>query len=240
MMRQRGVAKGHLWHVTAAAVLLALLFALAGCHESDIEESLGRQSARNIESTFGVVEDPLLADWTTDLGRQVVEVSERRSIPYEFRLLDTDMVNAFAAPYGHVYFTRGLMDFADREDQLAFVMGHEVGHVVARHAMSDLKKRFWLTVLFNVWNTKKYADLKQATGIFAVFGLLRYSRKHEYEADRFGMEYAFATGYDGVRVRYRVRPGGRRRVLPASPGGGRQGVEPGRLLHDSPADFSSD
>lgn len=196
MMRQRGVAKSSLWHVTAAAVLLALLLALAGCRESDIEESLGRQSARNIESTFGVVEAPLLADWTTDIGRRVVEVSARSNIPYEFRVLDTDMVNAFAAPYGHVYFTRGLMDFVDREDEIVFVMGHEVGHIVARHAMSGLKKRFWLTVLFNVWNTKKYADLKQATGIFAVFGLLRYSRKHEYEADRFGMEYSFATGYD--------------------------------------------
>lgn len=193
-----GVAGRHVWRALAAVTFVALVLASAGCREADIEESLGRSSAREIESSYGVVEDPLLAGWTTDLGEQVVHVCGRPNIPYEFKVLDTDMVNAFAAPYGHVYFTRGILDFVDREDELAFVMSHEVGHVVAHHAMSGLKKQFWLSVLFSAWNTRKYATLKTGTGIFATFGLLRYSRENEYEADRFGIEYALAEGYDPV------------------------------------------
>jgi predicted Zn-dependent protease len=197
-MRAYGVANRRRFALAGIAAILASVAAIAGCHESDIEETLGRSTARNIESTFGVVKDPLVADWTTSLGQQVVEVSTRNNIPYEFKVLDTDMVNAFAAPYGYVYFTRGILDFVDREDELAFVMGHEVGHIVGRHSIAGLKRQFWMSVLFSLWNTKKYDDLKNVAGLVAVFGLLRYDRKQEYEADRYGIEYALAAGYDPI------------------------------------------
>ena len=105
-------------------VMLALLAGLAGsflsgCDEDDVEKMLGSQTAASIEHSYGVNHDPLLCDWLEDMGQTLVGFSTRQQIPYTFRILETDMVNAFAGPWGHVYVTEGLLDFAENEDEIA-------------------------------------------------------------------------------------------------------------------------
>ncbi|MBU0610343.1 MAG: hypothetical protein KKI08_20850, partial [Armatimonadetes bacterium] len=89
----------------APPVLLALLAValLAGCNQDDIERNLGQQTSVAIEKEFGLNQDPVLAAWIATLGHSLVGQSARQNIPYHFRVIDTDMVNAFAAPWGYVY-----------------------------------------------------------------------------------------------------------------------------------------
>jgi len=181
----------------APLVLLALLAValLAGCNQDDIERNLGQQTSVAIEKEFGLNQDPVLAAWIDTLGHSLVGQSARQNIPYHFRVIDTDMVNAFAAPWGYVYVTQGMLRFAQSEDELAFIIGHEVGHVVHRDAISSFKK----TILFNIGLAllgTQSKTLGQIGGIGAGLLMLSYSRDDEREADVAGSTFAYAAGYD--------------------------------------------
>ena len=184
--------------VVVIAVLAALLGALlSGCDEDDVERMLGGQTAASIEHSYGVNRDPLLSGWLDDMGQGLVGFSTRQQIPYSFRILETDMVNAFAGPWGHVYVTEGLLDFAENEDQIAGVVGHEIGHVVNRDIMKSFKK----SILFGI-GVGMIGKQSQTMGDIAGIGLgllsLRYSRKDEYGADDKGRELSYGGGYNPI------------------------------------------
>ncbi len=190
--RHAGVAVKLLAAVVAA---VGLLLAGAGCREDDVEEVLGQASVASIESAYDVDGDPLINEWITQVGNSVVSHSRRQSIPYEFKVIETDMVNAFAAPYGHIYVTRGFLDFAETEDEVWVVMGHEVGHVVARDSIHSLKRSLLWGLLVQLIGGES-----RTAGDIAGIGLgllsLRYSRVDEYEADDSGTMLAYRAGYD--------------------------------------------
>lgn len=182
-------------NLLVGAALLALMVAGTGCDEGDVEEVLGDMSAASIESAYEVDRDPLINDWLTTRGHTIVSHTRRQNIPYQFSAIKTDLVNAFAAPYGHVYVTSGFLDFAETEDEVGMVLAHEVGHIVNRDSIHQFKK----SVLFGVL-AQVISGESRTAGEIAGIGLgllsLQYSRDDEYSADDAGTQYSYAVGWD--------------------------------------------
>jgi predicted Zn-dependent protease len=122
---------------------------------------------------------------------------ERKDLTWHFAVLDTDEVNAFAAPGGYVYVTRGLLDMVETEDELAGVVAHEMGHVDCKHSVRQAEKAGLLTLLVAGLGlnkkTRKYAPY---AAIASYFANLKFSRSDEYEADECAVKYSYAAGYD--------------------------------------------
>ncbi len=179
-----------------AAMLVVFLPVLlsTGCDDK-IERQLGKMSASSIEREYRVVDDPLLAEWVDLAGHTMLGYTTRQSIPYEFKVIETDMVNAFAAPYGHIYVTTGLLDFADSEDEIWGVVGHEIGHVVHRHSMSQAKRSFLYNIGLMILGGSN-ETMAEIAGLGLGLLSLRYSRDNEYEADDMGRRLSFAANYD--------------------------------------------
>ncbi|MGD9496967.1 MAG: M48 family metalloprotease [Armatimonadota bacterium] len=179
--------------VLAAAVTLMLMG--AGCGEEDVEQALGQATVASIESGYDIDGDPLINQWVSLAGQTLVSHSRRQSIPYRFQVIETDMVNAFAVPYGHIYVTQGLLDFAQTEDEVWVVLGHEIGHVVARHSIHSLKRSLLWGILTQIIRGESQT-LGDVVGIGLGLLSLRYSRVDEYEADDAGTLLAYRAGYD--------------------------------------------
>ncbi len=178
----------------AAVCVLVVVVLVSGC-EDKIERTIGSMSAQSVESTYKVVDDPLLSDWVSLTGHTLLGYVPRQNIPYEFKVIETDMVNAFAAPYGHVYVTTGLLRFANSEDEIWGVMGHEIGHVAKRHGMHAIKRGFWYNLGLMILGGQNEA-LADIAGVGLGLLSLRYSRDNEYEADDMGRTLSYAAGYD--------------------------------------------
>ena len=151
---------------------------------------------------MGVYDDPELQRYVNDIGQQLARVSHRPNLPWTFTVVDSPAINAFALPGGYIYLTRGILAYLDDESELAGVLGHEIGHVTARHAAQAYTRQaqagIALTVLsIFVPGTAPFADLG-ATGLSVLF--LRHGREAELEADRLGVEYGSGAGYDPAGV----------------------------------------
>lgn len=170
------------------------------------EVRLGRNAAPGVEKEFGgIYEDWEAASYVEEVGYRLVAVCHRPHLQYRFRILNTDVPNAFALPGGYVYITRGLLIRLTSEAQLAGVLGHEIGHVCARHTASRISKAIGITLLMQA--AIIYADIRDlhpaeilALAIVGnvVAGLLMngFSRVDEYESDSLGAEYAYRAGYN--------------------------------------------
>lgn len=165
------------------------------------EVERGREADRQIEAEFGFYEDDALAAYVDRIGQAVAAVSERPQLPWQFRVLDSPAVNAFAIPGGFVYVTRGLLAHMNSEAELAGVLGHEVGHITGKHAEARQRRSLFgtLGLLGLSILAPEAADFALRTGIAQnVLGLvlLKYSRDQELDADERGIGYATAAGYD--------------------------------------------
>jgi tetratricopeptide (TPR) repeat protein len=182
--------------VVAVAAVLCLALGCKVDLNDEIEQLLGSMSAKSLEAEYAVDEDPLMNAYITRMGKSLVAVSGRPNLPYSFKVLDTDQVNAMAAPYGHLYVFKGLLDLVDTEDELAAVLGHEVTHVVARHSLKSFKESLLFDLVLSSFKNKKYNDAKTVLAIGNLFRELRYSRVHEHEADYHGAHDAILARYD--------------------------------------------
>lgn len=176
---------------------------------------MGKKADKQIQNQYGVYEDKELQKYVDKVAQKVLAEShirrpdtpkKFRTTEFEFRVLDSPVINAFALPGGYVYVTRGLMAHLNNEAQLAVVLGHEIGHVEARHASQQAaRKQFTRGLLVGG------AVLGQATlggnvgrqvlnlgGTAAQLLSLSYSRDNERESDRLGVEYAVRAGYDAA------------------------------------------
>jgi predicted Zn-dependent protease len=162
------------------------------------ELAMGKQSDPQIVAQFGLYEHAGMQRFIQDKGKQMAAVSHRNDIPYEFKILDSPVINAFAVPGGYVYFTRGIMAHFNNEAQFAGVLGHEIGHVAARHSAKQQSKAM-LAQLGLVVGVAVAPELGQfANAAQQGLGLLflKFGRDDERQSDELGVEYSTKIGYD--------------------------------------------
>ena len=163
------------------------------------EMQIGRQLAMEVEQQAKLVDDPVVAEYVNRVGQNIVLHSDAK-IPFTIKVIDSDEVNAFALPGGFFYVNRGLILAADNEAELAGVMAHEIAHVAARHAMENQGKGSMLQygLLAGMIFTGGIggAVLQNTAGLAQMLAFFKFSRGAEGEADRLGVQYLYASGYD--------------------------------------------
>ncbi len=163
------------------------------------ELALGKELDPTIRKDYGVYGDPELQRYVDGLGQRLAALSHRPDIFFHFTVLDSPLVNAFALPGGYIYITRGLLAYINSEAELAGVLGHEIGHVTARHAVRQYTKAASYQIGAGIASVVA-PEAARAYGELAgvVFAAIQsgYSREYETEADRLAMTYAARTGYD--------------------------------------------
>jgi predicted Zn-dependent protease len=166
------------------------------------EIQLGREADIEVQREMGLYEDRALQDYVNDVGQRLARGSHRPNLPWHFAVVDAAAVNAFALPGGYIYLTRGIMAYLNDEAELAGVLGHEIGHVTARHAAQAYTRSAGagLGLLIGgifVPQVRPFGDLAQ-TGLGILF--LKYGRDDELQADRLGAEYAADNMWDPAAV----------------------------------------
>lgn len=162
-----------------------------------MEVTLGKNVAMKIaqESTF--IKDPQILNRVTQIGEKIVSVCDRKDLKYHFQVIKDKEVNAFAAPGGYIYIHSGLLEKIDSDDELACVIGHEVGHVAARHIAKKLQAQLGYEILMNIALRNASAQqFEQAVSLTFNLISLGYSREDELLSDRLGAKYAYRAGYD--------------------------------------------
>ena len=160
------------------------------------EIAIGAGTARRLEKKYSLYEDAKAVRYVSRIGREVARAGDRPNLEYHFRILDIEQVNALALPGGFVYVTRGLLDRVGDDDELAAVLGHEIGHIAARHGVKKLQAQLGYGLLFTlVFREAKYKDIEQALDTAANLISLGYSRSDELLADRLGTRYSYRAGY---------------------------------------------
>ena len=189
---------------------LSAVWLLAGCAtnpvtgESDYvlmseqqEVALGQRYNRQILKEMPPYEDAKLNDLVQSIGEQLAAHSHRQGLDYSFTIVDSPTVNAFALPGGYIYITRGMLAYLNSEAELAAVLGHEIGHVTARHSVRQHSAQTTASVVGAVVSVatgiQGVDDLTDMAGTAIVRG---YGREHELEADRLGAQYMARSGYD--------------------------------------------
>ena len=162
------------------------------------EIQMGLDGAKSATAEMGVYPDSSVQRYVTSLGQQVVKVGERPGLPWSFTVVDDPIVNAFALPGGPIFVSRGILTYMNSEAQLVSVLGHESGHVTARHSVSQMSKQQLLGGLLAV-GTIVRPEFQQYSGLAGEgLGLLflKYSRDDETQADELGFRYMTRAGYD--------------------------------------------
>jgi predicted Zn-dependent protease len=168
---------------------------------SDAEEvEMGRQAHAEVLRQYGKYEDPILERYVDDVGGRLAQVSHRPTIPYHYVVVDKAFINAFALPGGFVYITRGMLILLNNEAELAGVLGHETGHITARHGVKRLQKAMASHLfLAGVAIVTESGGIVQGSSALLTAALQTYSRRDEYQADELGCLYAFRAGYDPLK-----------------------------------------
>ena len=197
------------WRYLISPILPPLLL-LAGCATNpvtgeqdfvmvseDQEIAQGREYHQTIIAQYGVYDNPELKAYVDKIGQNLAAKSHRAHLDFHFTVLDTPDINAFALPGGYVYITRGIMAYLDSEAELAGVLGHEIGHVTARHSVRQQSGQLASGLLNVLIAATTGSDTLSQLGNQLSTGIIRgYGRKHELEADRLGAQYLHRTGYD--------------------------------------------
>jgi predicted Zn-dependent protease len=162
------------------------------------EIRLGRKTDAQIARNYGLYDDPDLTAYIDRIGQRIAKGSHRPDLSFQFRVLDSPVVNAFAAPGGFVYVTRGILSYFTSEAELSGVLGHEIGHVAARHSAQQYTKAQVAQLGLGL-GTILSKDFREFAGL-AQFGVgmlfLKFSRDNERQADDLGVEYATRAGFD--------------------------------------------
>ncbi len=155
---------------------------------------MGKEISRQVEQEYHIETATPDADRVRKIGQALVDHMDKRDVPYTFKVIDDRAINAFSLPGGPVYVYRGLLDLmGNDDDSLACVLGHECGHINARHAAKQISSQYATTLLLFPIPNPTVANL--AGGVTEI-ARLKYSRDDEYEADRRGLSYAHYAHYD--------------------------------------------
>ncbi|MFK8006097.1 MAG: M48 family metalloprotease [Saprospiraceae bacterium] len=164
------------------------------------EQALGDQSDPSIVASFGLYPDQTLQKFIDSKGQQMARISHRSHLKYEFKILDSPVVNAFALPGGYVYFTRGIMAHFNNEAEFAGVLGHEIGHISGRHSAKQQRNSILTQVglIAGVVLSKEFANYAESAGQSMQLLMLKNGRDHETQSDLMGVEYSTKIGYDAT------------------------------------------
>jgi predicted Zn-dependent protease len=191
--------------------LLPLLLSLAACVRNPAtgkkqlslvstqdEIAIGQQVSKEVQQSIGLLDNPQAQQYLANVGLPMARKSERPELPWSFQVVDDPAVNAFALPGGPIYATRGLLAHLNSEAELAAVLGHEIGHITARHSVSQLSKAQLAQLGLGVGmivrpDLAQYGQLA-ATGLQLLF--LKYGRDAERQSDELGFRYLMEAGYD--------------------------------------------
>ncbi|HQJ15971.1 MAG TPA: Maf family nucleotide pyrophosphatase [Candidatus Omnitrophota bacterium] len=166
-------------------------------YSTEQELKMGASVAKQVEKEYNLVEDPLVQKRIRDIGAKIAAVSDRRDIEYRFKALAEDEINAVSLPGGYVYVFKGLMDIVSNDDELAAVLAHEVGHIVARHSVKKMQATMGYTLArLLMIPVPQSAEVATAADAAFLEFLLGYGREDELLADTLGARYAKAAGYD--------------------------------------------
>jgi predicted Zn-dependent protease len=162
------------------------------------EIAMGQQTDTEVRAEYGVYTAPALEACVSATGAALAAKAQRPNLAYHFAVLDSPVINAFAAPGGYIFVTRGLLALMTSEDELAVVVGHELGHVNARHSVKRMSEMMLAQVGLAVGSavSPTIAKLSGAAGVGVQLLFLKFSRDDEYQADSLGVDYARRTGYD--------------------------------------------
>jgi predicted Zn-dependent protease len=162
------------------------------------EIAMGKEADAQISQQLGLYPDEDLQRYVSDLGREIAAGSERPGLPWTFRVVDDEVVNAFALPGGFIYVTRGILGHLGAEAELVGVLGHEIGHVTARHSVNQMSKGMLAQIGLGVGSvvSPELASLSglAQTGLSLLF--LKYGRDDERQADELAFRYSGRKGYD--------------------------------------------
>lgn len=179
------------------------------------EVQMGNQADREISAKNKILKDTPESKRLETLGQRVARISDRQDIQYRFHLIESDELNAYTVPGGHIYFYTGLFRKLATDDQIASVLAHEIGHCAAKHTI----KRFQAAMQYNVARNVALRVLAwkvqvpgvqniAALGADGIMNLAMgsYSRHDEYEADRLGIKYLYLAGFnlDGMIQAFEV------------------------------------
>jgi predicted Zn-dependent protease len=184
-------------------VAIAITGSLTACGISQQQEvQMGQEYAQQINAQLPIIQDPEINRYVNVLGDSIARLTARRDLDWQFFIVDSKEVNAFAVPGGFVYVNRGLIERSDQMDELAGVLGHEIGHVVRRHTVKQMEKaqgaNIGVTlacVLTSVCNSQAAGAAINVLG-GAVFA--RFSRSDEAEADQEGFNNVVRAGISPV------------------------------------------
>ena len=194
-----------------AFLLTMMIIIIAACSRNPItgkkeafvmseskEQALGDQSDPSIVASFGLYPDETLQKFIDSKGQQMARISHRSHLKFEFKVLDSPVVNAFALPGGYVYFTRGIMAHFNNEAEFAGVLGHEIGHISGRHSAKQQRNAILgqVGLIAGIVLSKEFANYAESASQSLQLLMLKNSRDHETESDALGVQYSTKIGYD--------------------------------------------
>ena len=165
-----------------------------------LEERLGSEGCGTIEYYYRVDNNPELIAWVERVAAPLLKDTYRKNVNFKFRILDSTEVNAFASPNGYIYITTGLLDIIESDDELAFIIAHEMGHIEKKHSVINYRQRLaamFFSALFLASNNN-YEDSEKVllTAVMTDLVLKGYSREQEKEADAVALSHLKRTGMD--------------------------------------------
>lgn len=174
-----------------------IIASMSGSTEKEVR--LGRELAAEVDRQAKFVDDPTITEYVNRVGQNIVLHSDAK-VPFTIKVIDSDEVNAFALPGGFFYVNKGLLLAADNEAELAGVMAHEIAHVAARHAVENQTKGSLLeyaAIAGSIFLGGIPGMIYQNTAGIGLLGIfMKFSRSAEEEADKLGVQYMYAAGYD--------------------------------------------
>jgi predicted Zn-dependent protease len=166
------------------------------------ENAIRKESDPQEIAIFGMNENPALQKFITEKGLQMAAISLRPKLTYEFKIVDSPIINAFAVPGGYVYFTRGIMAQFNNEAEFAGVLGHEIGHITARHSVIQQRNAFLgqIGIIAGVILVPELAQFVDPLSYGMQLALMSFGRDAERQSDKLGVEYSSRIGYDASEM----------------------------------------
>lgn len=195
--------------------IICSLFMFSGCAMNPVtgrkqfvlisesqEIAMGKESDPQVVAFFGLYDNPTLQKYITEKGLKMAAVSHRPKLAYEFKIVDSPVINAFAVPGGYVYFTRGIMAQFSNEAEFAGVLGHEIGHITARHAVIQQRNAFLgqIGIIAGVILVPQLAQFVDPLSYGMQLALMSFGRDAERQSDELGVEYSSRIGYDASQM----------------------------------------